>query len=482
MLKAQELNALGIPNVPNIMPLAMRLVNVALAHGADEIQLRKNIQQVSTNPASMFADPVLGELALALHDFLPNGGCFVPRTEPVPWQRWGHQDIDAATVTQMEQACLLPQAVRGALMPDAHLGYGLPIGGVLAVEGVVIPYAVGVDIACRMRLTILDMPVCALVTRHGDLVAALERETRFGVGAAFDKEERREHAVMDEDWNRWRHAGVSKDRAWKQLGTSGCGNHFVEFGELHVAQAAVLGDVQLEAGTWLALLSHSGSRGTGEAVAKYYSQRAMELHPSMPKNLRHLAWLSLESELGQEYWAAMELMGRYAAANHELIHKHVLRHLGAEALTHVENHHNFAWREIHDGKDVIVHRKGATPAACGVQGIVPGSMGSPGFVVRGRGNEAALASCSHGAGRRMSRAEAFKTLSQDDMRAWLKDQDVELLSGTLDESPAAYKDILDVIGCQKELVDIVARFEPRLVKMAPEDRVPRHRQRKQQSQ
>lgn len=478
MFTSKDLNALGIPKEKAVMHLAMRLVNVALAHGADENTMRESLRSLVASPETMTDDPILGELAIALKSYLPNGGTYVSREIPAPWRCWKSSEIDPQAVTQMEQACMLPVAVRGALMPDAHVGYGLPIGGVLAVEKAVIPYAVGVDIACRMRLTLLDMPVSALTDNHDALVEALESETRFGVGATFSPGERRQHAVMDEDWSLGKGINTTKDRAWNQLGTSGCGNHFVEFGELHVPEDVRLGNRQIAAGAYLALLSHSGSRGSGEAVASYFSKVAMDMHPNMPRELQRLAWLSLDSEAGQEYWAAMELMGRYAAANHELIHQHILRHLGIEALTHVENHHNFAWREQHNGKDVIVHRKGATPAGAGVQGIVPGSMGSPGFVVQGRGNADALASCSHGAGRRMSRAEAFKTLSADDMQSWLRERHVELLSGTLDESPQAYKDINDVMDSQKDLVDILARFDPRIVKMAPEEGVFRHDRKK----
>jgi tRNA-splicing ligase RtcB len=363
----------------------------------------------------------------------------------------------------MRKASLLPIAVRGALMPDAHVGYGLPIGGVLAVKDAVIPYAVGVDIACRMRLTVLDMPVSTLVRSREAFIQALEKETRFGVGAAFEKEQRRSHAVMEEDWGVCAVTQHLRDKAWKQLGTSGGGNHFAEFGEL-LLDAPALG---LEKGSYLALLTHSGSRGTGEEVADRYSKLAMNLRPFLPQELKHLAWLERESAEGREYWAAMQLMGKYAAANHELIHGHVLANLGAEVLAYVENHHNFAWEEEYDGERVIVHRKGATPAGKGVLGIVPGSMGSPGFVVSGRGNADALHSCSHGAGRIMSRGAAFKTLDRAEMSRFLDDAGVHLISGDLDEAPMAYKDIHAVMAAQSDLVDILARFEPRLVKMAP---------------
>ena len=177
----------------------------------------------------------------------------------------------------------------------------------------------------------------------------------------------------------------------------------------------------------------------------------------------------MDSSDGQEYWAAMQLMGRYASASHELIHGHVIAAIGAQALTHVENHHNFAWEETHDGGRVIVHRKGATPAHAGQLGVVPGSMTAPGFVVRGKGSEASLCSCSHGAGRAMSRAAAFRQLRREDWEAILRDNGVELLSGSLDESPQAYKDIHAVMAAQRDLVDILAEFRPRLVKMAPDE-------------
>ncbi|MBI5479117.1 MAG: RtcB family protein [Deltaproteobacteria bacterium] len=372
---------------------------------------------------------------------------------------------------QMRQAASLPVAVRGALMPDAHRGYGLPIGGVLATEGAVVPYAVGMDIACRMKLSVLDLPVAALTDERDHLRAAVERETRFGVGATFS--DKRRHPIMDEDWTVSPVTRHQKQKAWSQLGTSGSGNHFVEYGVLTVL-TPVLG---LEPGTYLALLSHSGSRGTGGDVATHYSHLAQDLHPELPRELGHLAWLDLGSEAGQEYWAAMELMGRYAAANHALIHQHIRQALGCELLADLENHHNFAWREEHEAPDgtrrtLIVHRKGATPAGRGVLGIIPGSMGTPGYVVRGLGEARSLDSASHGAGRAMSRTQAKAQFSWDGARAFLRAHDVELISGGLDEVPMAYKDIDEVMAAQRDLVEPLARFEPRLVKMAAGDERP----------
>jgi tRNA-splicing ligase RtcB len=387
------------------------------------------------------------------------------RKTGAPYRIWGG-DLESEAVQQLRNACELPVAVAGALMPDAHVGYGLPIGGVLATTNAIIPYAVGVDIACRMKLNVLDLPVSALTDEAPRLTRALERETRFGVGAVFQS--RREHEVMDADWRVTPLTSTLKDRAWSQLGTSGSGNHFVEFGELTVVNETA----GLPEGRYLALLSHSGSRGTGAQIAQHYSRLARKLHPELPHELAHLAWLDLSTEPGQEYWAAMELMGRYAAANHALIHEHVARALGVEVRLDVENHHNFAWRERHtlpDGSkgEVIVHRKGATPAGRGVLGIIPGSMAAPGYLVRGLGVAAALNSAAHGAGRRMSRTQARKTFTWADVRPLLHARGVKLLSAGLDEVPMAYKDIDEVMAAQRDLVEPLARFDPRLVKMAP---------------
>ena len=403
-----------------------------------------------------------------------------PREPPAPWRQWG-EGLEDQAVEQMRQAVRLPVTVAGALMPDAHLGYGLPIGGVLATEAAVIPYAVGVDIACRMKMTVLDLPVSRLETHREPLALALERETRFGMGAEFGgrgdphRSRPREHEVLDEDWNVSPVTRASKDKARAQLGTSGSGNHFVEFGTFTVdaPQSAGLG---LAAGEYLALLSHSGSRGTGAAVCNHYSRLAMDRCAGLPREMRQLAWLSLESHEGREYWEAMQLMGRYAAANHAVIHRHVARRLGADVLLDVENHHNFAWEEEHeiDGilRRVIVHRKGATPAADGVLGIIPGSMASPGFLVRGRGVAASLRSASHGAGRRMSRTKARETYRWAQARDLLDKRGVELLSAGIDEVPYAYKDIHEVMAAQADLVEVLGRFDPRIVKMAPEGEKP----------
>ncbi len=406
---------------------------------------------------------------------------FKPRTEPAPSRIWG-EDHEAGALRQLDDACSLPVAVAGALMPDGHQGYGLPIGGVLATRGAVIPYAVGMDIACRMRMSVLDWPVHALTERVEDLTDAVERETRFGMGASFKGGDRRQHAVMDEDWGFTSVVADQKDQAWAQLGSSGGGNHFVEYGVLTVESDVPVVDgapsLALEPGRYLALLSHSGSRGTGARIAEHFSKVAVQQHPELPRQLQRLAWLDLQSDAGQAYWNAMELMGRYAAASHELIHRHVIARLGAEVRTAVENHHNFAWLEEHRGESVVVHRKGATPASVDAMGVIPGSMGTPGYVVRGLGEPDSLRSASHGAGRKMSRSAALRRFKWEDARAFLAERQVHLISGGLDEIPMAYKDIDTVMQAQRDLVAPLARFDPRLVKMAPAKRQRQRRRHK----
>lgn len=457
-MNAKHLLRLGVP-LGEATRAALDFISRYCLAGGDKTRLEAEVLAVMKDPAAFAEDPLRKDFARALQHAPP-----AMRSAPAKYRQWG-EDLEPEAVMQMEKACLLPVSVAGALMPDAHVGYGLPIGGVLATENVVVPYAVGVDIACRMKLTVLDIPVRDLERQQDRLTRAIEAETRFGVGATF--KQRRQHEVMDADWNVSPVTRQNKDRAWAQLGTSGSGNHFVEFG-LFTALDRGYG---LEPGIYVALLSHSGSRGTGAAVCDYYSKLAFRRHPELPKELLRLAWLDLDSEEGQEYWNAMELMGRYAAANHALIHKHIAANLGAEVLLDVENHHNFAWKERHvvDGveREVVVHRKGATPAGAGVLGVIPGSMASPGFLVRGKGNAESLQSASHGAGRVMSRTRAHQSLDWKDVKGYLRARHVTLISAGLDEAPMVYKDIDKVMAAQQDLVEILGRFEPRLVKMAP---------------
>lgn len=457
----QDLIRLGVPQ-GDAMKLAYQHMRRMFAEGLDREQVETDIFNIVANPPAFFSDELRAPLARAIYR-----PAFTPRAELAPWRQWG-EGLDAAAVQQMANACALPVAVAGALMPDAHVGYGLPIGGVLACDDAVIPYAVGVDIACRMKLTVYDRKANTLAGQRDRLANIIEDETRFGMGCEF--KQRRDHDVMDEDWSVSPVTNRLREKAWKQLGTSGSGNHFVEFGVFTVdaEQAKELG---LEPDEYLALLTHSGSRGTGAQVCDFYSKRAMARHEHLPKELKHLAWLSLDDADGQEYWAAMNLMGHYAAANHALIHRHIARKLGARLILDIENHHNFAWKETHvvngEEREVIVHRKGATPAGVGVLGIIPGSMATPGYVVRGKGSPESLHSASHGAGRVMSRTKAMQSFTWSATKKLLAERGVELLSAGLDEVPGVYKDIHAVMAAQTDLVEVLGQFDPKLVKMCP---------------
>ncbi len=472
-MKGRELENMGVPHGACVK-LAMAAVAAAAKGGMDKASLRNRVKAVVSDPAAWANDEAFGELARALIDIRdePNAAAaFVHREDgPAPWKCWG-VDLEPHSIEQMRNACDLPIAIAGALMPDAHVGYGLPIGGVLATHNAVIPYAVGVDIACRMKMTVLDVAggPNAIRAETDRLINALESQTRFGVGGQFS--DPHGHPVLDEDWTVSPITLHAKRKAQGQLGTSGSGNHFVEFGTLTVESDA--NDVGLKSGIYLALLSHSGSRGTGAAVADHYSKLAMKLHPELPKQLKHLAWLDLDAPEGQEYWAAMNLMGKYAAANHDIIHRSIAKYLRADVIADIENHHNFAWKETHrdpssgEMREMIVHRKGATPAGKGVLGVIPGSMASPGFLVRGKGRADSLESASHGAGRLMSRTKAKESFTWGSVKKMLAERDVLLLSAGIDEVPGAYKDIHSVMAQQDDLVEVVARFDPKIVKMAP---------------
>lgn len=468
-MRPSEVVKLGIPQGESLKQVLAAMASLAAA-GITGQALRDLVKQLADNPSEMLDHPQLG-LAAEVLQAIP---VYKGREEPAPWRMWGN-DIEDEAIQQLKDACSLPVSVAGALMPDGHFGYGLPIGGVLATRGVVIPYAVGVDIACRMRISVLELPLSALHEREEELIEALECETRFGIGASFKAAERRQHAVMDEDWNFLPLLAEQKDQAWSQLGSSGGGNHFVEYGVFTVDIETELG---LAPGRYLAMLSHSGSRGTGAKLAQHFSKLAAEKHPELPRNLQRLAWLDLDSEDGQAYWAAMNLMGQYAAANHELIHRHITSRLGVEVIASVENHHNFAWIEEHFGEQVIVHRKGATPAGPDAIGVIPGSMATPCYIVRGLGHPESLHSASHGAGRKMSRTEAKRRFSWREAQDFLKERKVRLISGGLDEAPMAYKDIESVMAAQQDLVTPLARFDPRLVKMAPENSRKKRRRRR----
>jgi len=451
-----------------IIGIAKDAGNQLIQQGMDRDAVLAKLDAVRRSPGSFLADSMLSDLARECLRITQSQE--PPQNElrewPLPFPIWGEEHIEQEAIKQMENAMRLPVTVTGALMPDAHVGYGLPIGGVLATENAVIPYAVGVDIACRMRLSIYEVSPYLIGQKKGMFEDALRNETAFGMGSKWTGSKKAQHAVLDDEaWDATPQLKRLKDTAMNQLGTSGTGNHFVEWGSFHLDEEMF----GLKPGDYLALLSHSGSRGVGARIADRFSKLSMEKHPDLDKSVKHLAWLSLDSEDGQEYWLSMELAGRFASANHHVIHHRVAAAVGLKETAVVENHHNFAWVEkLTDGRAVIVHRKGATPAGAGVMGVIPGSMGDAGYVVRGRGVSESLESASHGAGRLMSRTAALNSISRSSRDDYLKERGVTLLGGGMDESPQAYKPIESVIAAQHDLVDVIGKFKPRIVRMADE--------------
>jgi tRNA-splicing ligase RtcB len=462
-INGNDLIALGYKAGPCI-GIALKINRRRNGFRRDEMM--EQYKNVLEEPEHFIDDPVFGKLANALIEErdLPPDAIIPLKPEPESYGLFGGEHIEAGAKEQMSVAMSLPVTVAGALMPDAHQGYGLPIGGVLAVKNAVIPYGVGVDIGCRMALSVYDIPEQYFLENRELFKSALLKHTKFGAGNGFVGKYRAEHAVLESEvfvMNSFM-AGL-KDKAWTQLGSSGGGNHFVEFGLLEFEQDDKTMGIQK--GRYVALLTHSGSRGLGATIAGYYTKLAKQ-QCRLPYAAANLAYLSLDSQEGMEYWQAMNLAGEYASACHEIIHRKLAKAMGANILASVENHHNFAWKEQWNGQEVIVHRKGATPAAHGVPGIIPGSMATPGFLVRGKGNVESINSASHGAGRQMSRTAAIKNLSKKDMKAILQLRDITLIGGDIDEAPMVYKDIHKVMQAQEELVDIVATFMPRLVQMA----------------
>jgi len=398
----------------------------------------------------------------------------------IPYKMFnGDIPIEDGAIKQMENVCSLPIALKAAGMADMHSGYGLPIGGVLATDpNTVIPYAVGVDISCSMRMTVMDYPVKDLPRNIDKMKACLSRETCFGAGGYHKPP--LEHPVMDDPT--WEEIGIAKkykSKAREQLGTSGTSNHFASIGVvrfenptyLSVEDPDIRNRVDPLQGDYVALLTHSGSRGTGLQVANHYCDIAMSLHrDSLPKELLHLAWLDLDTDAGREYWAVMNLMHRYAIANHELVHKRILRHLKAHVVDWCGNSHNLAEVEEHEVngamRKVMVHRKGATPAHLGTIGLIPGSMTTASYVVRGKGNSDSLMSSSHGAGRTMSRSAAKNSISKDMLKKALEESGVTLMGGGVDEAQFAYKDIEAVMAAQSDLVHIIGKFTPRICRMS----------------
>jgi tRNA-splicing ligase RtcB len=462
-ITGKQIRAIGYPEGP-VVSIAMAVMEKNYKHHTTE-QALAILEKVLASPSDYVNDELLSPIAEKLIPAPEDSSIISLNQHGIQFSVYGTEYIEEGAMHQMYQAAKLPVSVAGALMPDAHSGYGLPIGGVLATQNAVIPYGVGVDIGCRMCLSIYDINPAELLQKENYFTRELNEATLFGSGRQFDHAS--DHEVMER--SEFRELPLLRNlhgRAWKQLGSSGSGNHFVEFGVVNITERdEVLG---IDAGTYLGLLSHSGSRALGANVANHYTKLA-KAKRRLPGESSNLAWLTMDEEEGIEYWMAMNLAGDYASACHHIIHSKITKQLGRKPIKRVENHHNFAWKEKledHNGtKEVIVHRKGATPAGKNVLGIIPGSMTANGFIVKGKGEVSAINSASHGAGRRMSRTAAMKSVTESALSDELKRHGVKLIGGGLDEAPFAYKDIEMVMKSQTELVDIVGKFTPKIVKM-----------------
>lgn len=440
--------------------LAIEIANTLLDTQDEEV-VNIALKRVLEKPESFMEDRKWAALANQLIEKNNVDPVIELNETPVDLEIFGQEHIEQGALDQIHVASKLPVAKSAALMPDAHQGYGLPIGGVLATDNAIIPYAVGVDIGCRMCLSIYEIDPEIIEEKEAMLSKMLNRNTAFGRQTVKN---RKDHEVLHNDlFSEIPLIKGLKEKAASQIGSSGGGNHFVEFGIVEIKTLST--ELGLEPGSYLALLSHSGSRGLGATIANHYTKLAMQ-ETKLPDEAKHLAWLDLNTELGQEYWLAMNLAGDYASACHHQIHERMSIGLRIRPAVMVENHHNFAWKELdHEGKEVIVHRKGATPAGEGVLGVIPGSMTAPGYIVRGKGDPRSIASASHGAGRTMSRTKAKNTLDHEEVNKFLADRGVKVIGSGLDEAPMAYKDIDAVMACQQDLVDVLGSFHPKIVRM-----------------
>ena len=326
-IRLKDLSKLGYrDNVAR--SLAVAIVGKHCKHQSKE-QIIKTLSDVLENPDTYKENETWGKLAEHLSPTLieKKFTAYDLLDEPLPYKTYGGKFIETLAKQQMNLAMRLPVSVAGALMPDAHAGYGLPIGGVLATDNAVIPYAVGVDIGCRMSLTVFDAKADYLKRYSHQIKEALKDYTHFGMegGLTFAQE----HEVTErEEFQLTPLLRDLRGKAIRQLGSSGGGNHFVEFGELLLQGENVLG---LPEGNYMALLSHSGSRGLGAAIAMHYSRIAREVC-KLPREAQHFAWLDLNSEEGQEYWMSMNLAGDYARACHEQIHLNLSKALGLRRI------------------------------------------------------------------------------------------------------------------------------------------------------
>jgi tRNA-splicing ligase RtcB len=369
-------------------------------------------------------------------------------------------DLEPEARRQLENVANLP-IVHGhvAAMPDVHAGIGATVGSVIPTRGAIIPAAVGVDIGCgmnavRLTLSAKDLP---------DSLARIRSAIEAAVPVGFDQhdecplEDRRELRALARrlDAVAVKHPGLAKmqkrfDETWAcQLGSLGGGNHFIEL------------CVDDEDRLWVML--HSGSRGVGNAMGRYFIERARRELERADRRLpdRDLAWLDEGTALFDDYVEAVGWAQDYALANRRemmrLITDVLRRHLpsfGTDGEA-INCHHNYVARERHFGEDLFITRKGAIRAGAGELGIIPGSMGARSFIVRGLGNEESYCSCAHGAGRRMSRTEAKRRFSREDLARQTEGVECRKDGGVIDEIPAAYKDIDEVMARQSDLVEIV---------------------------
>jgi len=370
----------------------------------------------------------------------------------VPIRVWA-TDADEKTMAQAEHLAKLPFAAGPvALMPDAHVGFGMPIGGVLATQGVVIPHAVGVDIGCGMLACKTGIEAAAVTT---DDLKVLLAEIRKRVPVGFS------HHAAGRSLETWEPAGAVTSRemhkAKTQIGTLGGGNHFIEM------QAGDNGQFYV--------MIHSGSRNVGKQVADHYNDAAKLMNETWRSAVPRewdLAFLPLDSLDGLNYFAEMEACVAFAKLNRAAMLEAVLAGMesawgSAHVLDTLDIAHNYAAMESHGGKNVMVHRKGATRAREGELGIIPGSQGTASYIVRGKGNPLSYQSCSHGAGRQMGRKDAERRLDLAEEQRKLDEAGVLHAvrgKGDLDEAPGAYKPIEQVMAAQTDLVDIVVKLRP----------------------
>ena len=354
------------------------------------------------------------------------------------------------TLTQMRECLSVGHAVAGVLCADGHLGYAQPVGGVIAYEGQISVSGVGFDIGCGNLAARLDIPWSRIEASVPQILEDITQAVSFGVGRV--NQETVEHPLFD-DAEAWRTADLEdyRPKAQQQLGTVGAGNHYID----------LLCD---EAGfAWIGV--HFGSRGLGHTCASRYIRAAggkegINVPPAI---------LDEDSELGHRYLAGMALAGRYAYAGREWVVERVRGILGGTITDQVHNHHNFAWRETHGGRDLWVVRKGATPAFPGQRGFVGGSMGDDAVILEGvesPASQAALYSTVHGAGRVFGRNEAKRRFARAEMDEWLAERGVTLIGGDLDESPMAYRRLPDVLAHHTGTVRILHTLRPLAVVMA----------------